>query len=551
MADSETGWLETEEEDPRTEELRDQLRRAPKPTEAQGYRVEEAALWLHRYVPPGSVITYIADDPSLVPAGTIAALVTKYLSDASGLWLEVAVLGCSESGFKSKLKPLYRGQRKHHHVCYPDAEGCCPLVGEPGVHLRHFHWFPPGKFDEEWMTNAARKEVQRGLDIFRVYQSAEEHRAGERERKGMSDTERRLDRLRAKRPGHVRFSDPMESRLSAAPEGPTPSGPRPGALRRSPTSPSAPAIADQSRLQVKSEVIDLVAPDLKKESVKKKKKSKKGKGVADVLAKAVAARQTWESNSTSSRRKRSRSSSHHRSRSSKRRRRRSSSQESSREDSSDSSSHSLQPPLKKKSDKDPGSVFKMLLNQAADQLAQEGLETDEMRSNLSSSHKVKLYTFYQLAIKPSLDVRSRDNKEIALLAKALDLLQEGDLPRLADLLAARMIAVETATKQGWQAAKFLELQSLDDDGTAPPHILLAAQRHSKQVEKAGGKGSWSRSGNWGQDWGADSRPKGRGKGPKGKGNKGKGKTKGGKGAWGPWNAADKDKAVDKAAKPDG
>lgn len=551
MADTEAEWTEMEDEDPRTEELREQLRNAPKPTESQEYRVEEAALWLHRYIPPGSVITYTADDLALVPAGTIAVLVTKYLSDAKGLWLEVAVLGCSESGFKSKLKPLYRGQRKHHHICYPDPEGCCPLFGEPGIHLRHFHWFPPGKFDEEWLTNAARKDVQRGLDIFQTFQSGEERRAGERAHKGMSDTERRLERLRAKRPGHVKFAEATGSPLSAAPEGPMLDGPRPGALRRTPTSPSAPAIADKVPQRIKSEVIDLEAPDPKEESRKKKKRPKKGKGVADVLAKAVAARQTWESNSVSTRRKRSRSSSRHRSKSSRSRRRRSSSQESSREDSSGSSSHSLQPPLKKKSDKDPGSVFKLLLNQAADQLAQEGLETDEMRSNLSSNHRVKLYTFYQLAIKPSLDVRSRDNKEIALLSKALDLLQEGDLPRLADLLSARMIAVETATKQGWQAAKFLELQSLDDDGTAPPHILLAAQKHSKQVEKAGGKGSWSRSGGWSQDWSTDPRPKGRGKGPKGKGIKGKGKPKGGKGTWGAWNAADKDKAGDKPAKPDG
>ena len=48
----------------------------------------------------------------------------------------------------------------------------------------------------------------------------------------------------------------------------------------------------------------------------------------------------------------------------------------------------------------------------------------------------------------------------------------------------RMVAVDTATRQGWSAARYLELQSLEDDGTAPPHVLLAAMKHSRQVEKA-------------------------------------------------------------------
>lgn len=135
-----------------------------------------------------------------------------------------------------------------------------------------------------------------------------------------------------------------------------------------------------------------------------------------------------------------------------------------------------------------------------------------------------------------------------MLAKALDLLQAGDLPQLADLLAARLIAVDTATRQGWQAAKYLELQSHEEDGTAPPHILLAAMKHQKQVEKAGGKGSWTRGSSWQWEWGSEGRPKGKGKKGKGKTKKGKGKGRGGKGGWGAWGASEKEKPAAAPAK---
>ena len=174
----------------------------------------------------------------------------------------------------------------------------------------------------------------------------------------------------------------------------------------------------------------------------------------------------------------------------------------------------------------------------------------EEAAGSKAGQKVKLYTYFQLALKPSLDPRTRDYKELALLARSLDLLQEGDLPQLADLLAARLIAVDTATRQGWQAAKYLEIQNVEDDGTAPPHIILAAMKHQKQVEKAGGKGSWSRSQTWTPEWSSEPRPKGKDKGPKGRGKKGKGKNQGGKGAWGSWGPGEKEKTENKPPKPD-
>ena len=187
----------------------------------------------------------------------------------------------------------------------------------------------------------------------------------------------------------------------------------------------------------------------------------------------------------------------------------------------------------------------MLEQQAFDFLAQDGV-LDEAQEVSELGSRPKLYTYYQLGLKPGLDPRSRDAKEMALLCKALDVLREGKLDQLGDLLAARLIAVDTATRQAWATAKHLEILNPDEEGTAPAHILLQAQKHGKQVEKAGGKGSWSRSQGWGSDWYGEPRQKGKGKETKRKEKKGKSKGKGGRG-WNYWGTGDKEKGDGKKA----
>ena len=91
-----------------------------------------------------------------------------------------------------------------------------------------------------------------------------------------------------------------------------------------------------------------------------------------------------------------------------------------------------------------GSVYKVLVAQAAEQLAQEGLDQD-----------------------PALDGRATGSKVTR---------------------TTRVEAVVGSEEQGCKRASHA--------GESPPHILLAAMRHQKQVEKAGGKGSWGRSQNW-------------------------------------------------------
>ena len=538
------------EERERMRRVRDAVSRKRAPTTVQDYSVHDSALWNHRHIPAGSVLVCTPTEPALVAAGKIAVLVMSRESHPSGIWLEVKAVGCETQELRSKLGASFRGFRKHHHICLPDPEGQCQDSGEAGVHLEEFRWYPPGEFESEWVSRANAKLVKAGLEM----EKAERDQASRKREEGPgsgpsgapSNVEKRLEELKSRQSGRVSFApDVGGSAPSRAAEDEL-ERPRVGALRRGGTLSSAPALRDHSP-RVKREIVVSDTDNERKEKKKHKEKTKKGKGVSDVLAKAVAERLS-RSSKEEDRRRRSRSGSRRSRRKRRRSRRRSDSKDSSgRTSSGEDSSVSLQPPLKKKAMKEPGSVFKMLLSQAATQLAQEGLELEEPATGSAGRQKVRLYTFYQLALKPALDPKSRDNKELALLAKALDLLQDGDVTQLADLLAARMVAVDTATRQGWGAAKYLELQSLEDDGTAPPHILLAALKHSRQVEKAGGKGSWARSQSWGWEWPQDGKGRGKGKDKNAKGKKGKAKGKGGKGHWNAWGASDKEKPAE--AKP--
>lgn len=295
---------------------------------------------------------------------------------------------------------------------------------------------------------------------------------------------------------------------------------------------------------MKDEVIDV---DAEKTTRDKKKSQSLGQALAE------AASSHSRSSKPSRRKKRSRSRS--KSKRSKKRRRKSSSRSSSARSSkdSDSSEDSLMPPLKRKSQRTPGAVFKMLEEHMCERLSHDAdIGTSFLDEDGQDSQRPKFQTYYQLCLKPALDPRSRDAKELSLLSRGLDLLRSGKLEHVADVMSARLIAVDTATRQGWQTARFLEIDPDAEDGCAPAHVLLAAQRHGRLVEKAGGKGSWSRASSWTQqEWTQDARPKGKGKDPKGKGKKGRGKGKGFKGSWQYWGGEDRPKGSDATPKKDG
>eukprot|EP00435_Cladocopium_sp_Y103_P010165 s2010_g2.t1 len=525
------------------EALEEELRRKPKPSIMQDYNLEEAFFWSHRHVPPGSVL--IIQSGPLAGDGSDAELALLVLSREStedGIWLGVSVLGSSNEEHKKSMQTYFKGGRRMVHLCAVDHGGSCPVGEDDALHVREFRWFPPGDFRADWLNAYALKKVKDGPKL-----AAEEEKAIEEERQkrreeqrspGVSDTERRLNALRGGA-ARVSFAEPPGAPFSSRDRAGGPAGPRVGALRRpelySRAAPEAAPLLDR----VKAETIDLTGRRSESDS---REKTKRRKRKERTLAQAAAAHQE-ETAKKERKRERDRSRSRRRRRRKRRRRRSNSSDYSSSRSTDSSDSSSLLPPLRRKSLRQPGSVFRLLEQQAFDFLAQDGVVTAQ-DDPLDQRQRPKLFTYYQLGLKPGLDPRSRDSKELALLCRSLDLLKEGKLESLSDLLAARLMAVETATKQGWGMARHLEIFDAEDEGPAPAHILLAAQKHGKQVERAGGKGSWPRATSWTSPWQADGQPQGKGKDQKGKGKKGKGKGKwkGGQ----VWANQDKDK---KEAKP--
>eukprot|EP00438_Fugacium_kawagutii_P004458 Skav232381 [mRNA] locus=scaffold1077:200978:203391:- [translate_table: standard] len=519
------------EEEERQAEKREFLRRLqaerekrPPPSGPIAYSVEEAAFWEQRYIPLGSVLSYASVQPDGTIDGEVAVLVQQIEHDSEGVSIQVSFVGCELVSARARLQKFFRGGKKRVHICYLTG-GVCTADSKGDVHLKQFEWHAPGEFTRDWLTNSGKKLVKDGLVLA---SKAAEHTGEpphhERER---SAVENRLSALKKKADKRVTYAQgtALGERKSRA-----------GTLRDTPGDGvlavgGGPPPAATPKIKAKAEVIAIDSDD----GVTPRRTGGSNLGVA--LAKAVDARQKKASRA----KKRSRSRSKKRRKKRSRRRRSSGSPSDPSGEESSSSSDSLIPPLKKKSKRDPGSVFKMLEAQATEHLAQESLLEED---DASVRNRPRMYSYYQLGLRPHLDPKSRDNREISFLARGLDLLKEGKLPELADHMAARLIAVNTASSQGWSVAQSLEIHQGEEDGPAPAHILLQAHRHTRQIEKAGGKGSWSSYGRWKGDWGGDNTWKGSGKGTKGKGKKGKSKGKGGK----PWGTYEKEKGADPSPK---
>ena len=512
---------------PSPDDIRENLRRQPKPMVATTYNLAEAEFWRHWHVPAGSVVVFPGGYIEESSTAECAVVVKEKEATENGIWLTVKCLGCSVKEFQKTFIDHFKRGKTKIHLCYGEATKC-PFILDECLHLDRFTWHPPGEFAEKWLSAASKKAVAEGVKAALAELEAESRQAPP----AGPDTrlEERLQKLKERSGRKVTFAGDGTARPPALRGDGTratcPGGTGPVVAN---STPAPLKLKDLS--QVKTEDMDLISvSEESQEKSKKKKKKKRIKTVEDRLEKAVAERRKREEKRDSKEKKRkSRSRSRGRSRRKRKRRKSDSSTRSSRSRSrSDSkSSDSLVPPLKKRAKKSPGSVFKMLEDQAVEQLAQDGVLEEEYMDGSGDGKRPKIFTYFQLALKPGLDTKSRDCREISLLSRCLDLLREGRLAHLADTLAARLLAVETATRQGWATAKHLEIYGPDEEGPVPAHILLSAQKHQRQVEKAGGKGSWSRGygGGW-SSWQTEASPKGKGKDVKGKGKKGKGKGKG-------------------------
>jgi hypothetical protein len=459
----------------------------------------------------------------------VAVLVLETVSQEAGVWVRPKVLGASTEEEKKRAQKFFRSKKSYIHICLQDQEGTCLEQDKEGLHLGEFEWFPPGDFDAPWLNRQARKAVQEGPGMSLEEEKKIEGESANRAGGGPpgdgppSSVLERLENLRRPSALRVRFAGDTAPRNTEAGAGSRRDVSVGGPGGRAEGSTSLVARTPQTT-RVKTEVINLDS-----ETEEKPKKS-----LGRSLAAAALSQAKGPQDKKRRRKRRSRSRS--KGRKDKKKRRRSSSPDSSDDQGSEesSSSESLLPPLKKKAMKTPGSVFRMLEEHATQRLAQDATLEENQASSGSTGLRGKFHTFFLLCLKPQMDPKSRDTKELFLLSRSLDLLRQGQLEQLADALASRMMAVETASKQGWGTAKYLEVLDEGDETSAPAHVLLAAQRHGRLVEKAGGKGSWTRQqANCYGEMSYGQQTKGKAKDGKGKGKKGKPKGKG-KQTWGSW-----------------
>ena len=199
--------------------------------------------------------------------------------------------------------------------------------------------------------------------------------------------------------------------------------------------------------------------------------------------------------------------------------------------STSTSSSALKPPLQRKAEKKPGSVLRLLMDHVRVALSDMSLiEGGAQDAAGAVTSLARVQSYFQILVRPHLASRPRDEKELYSLAVAIDTLRGGDIERLADMLAGRYLAVETAALEGsWETARWLEVARLEDRGAASSDILLAARKHQKVIDRASGRGSfvkgseyyWAPNTQGHGDW--SDLPFGRGKGKHGKKGKGKGK----------------------------
>eukprot|EP00435_Cladocopium_sp_Y103_P059307 s204_g21.t1 len=415
----------------RLADVRRALNKGPMPSKPVEYDVEEAEFWLKRYLPSGSVLEFINPRDTSGDPPKVAVLVHKTVSTPSGIWVHVQFLGASTEEEKKQASKFFRTSTEQIHICNT-RDGRCPEKDDVGLHLTKFTWFPPGDFTAAYLTSYGKKLVSKGkkmaLEEDAAAKAREEEEEPGAEGKGRSAVEKRLSALRRRsgEPRRVTFADTTERPASQRPEDASrAAGAGIGGRARASSS-----LALVSPRDVKQEITVSDTTDSEGQSRKKKKKEK-GQDLGKTLALVAKDRALKE---TPKERRRSRSRSRGRRR--RRRKKRSSGSDSGSESSrrASSSEDSLIAPLKKRSQKTPGSVFQMLEATAVEKLSADGILEEGYEAGGEKGQRPKMLTFYQLCLKPHLDYRGRDCKELAVLARSLDLLRSGRLAELADVL---------------------------------------------------------------------------------------------------------------------
>ena len=200
-------------------------------------------------------------------------------------------------------------------------------------------------------------------------------------------------------------------------------------------------------------------------------------------------------------------------------------------ESSGEAEKDLDPPLRKRSKTKPGSVLQMLVNHARAQLDTTSKVSAKEEDNPTMG--VRIASYFSIVIRPHLTGSMNQQREMHHLSNAIDLLRQGQLDRLGDLLASRFISIHQSLIDGnWSSARFLEIMPMEEMSAADSSVVLSARKHAKLnakvtnpdlsntwrgPAKGKGKNKWS---TWHESEGT---AEGKGKGKKG--GKGKGKPR--------------------------
>jgi hypothetical protein len=191
--------------------------------------------------------------------------------------------------------------------------------------------------------------------------------------------------------------------------------------------------------------------------------------------------------------------------------------------------------LKRRSKEKPGSVLALLVEHARQQLDQTSKVTLSPASKENLTLGVKLSSYFAIVLRPQLGRMSAAVRELHMLANGMDMLRQGDLDILGDLLASRFMSIhQSIIDGGWATARHLELLPLEDNSAAGNAVVLEARKHAKMAARLANQDLWTGGGggkakggrgrtqSWGDSyWQTSDSSKGKGK----KGGKGKGKNK--------------------------
>ena len=458
--------------------------------------------WESGALVPGAIMEFEISDKDATGGTGRNGLVAIFIRDVEvgdhGAWIRPKMLGGSVSWSIDWGVKAFSREKQRIHVCRHGLKHC-KIAEARGHHLWEFYLYPPGIPPPAYVVKARVREWKK--EYKEIMEKQGKLRRSPKEGAGDAPLDR-VAQLRA------RLMQARDGPLRPARELPELPPPDIEGDKR----PELPAVKDQGRPKGRD----------RSPSAKGPEGGDPKKGVRSALIAAAAKAEAARGSGRSRQRRKKRSRSRGRRRRSKGRRRRSSS----RSRTSSSSSSSLVPPLQKKAHRRPGSVLKMLTSNVSEALAQAAVTDPEQPAALGSSAN-----------------QAAAGEQGARLQRVGNSREVHRSPtRGAPSRARRRPSREVSSRgerwidEHWADAQHLEVIPTRHHGLASPSVLLQAQRHTRQVEKAAGRKTWPRpgggnTGGWtGKGEGrpdpggkGDGRP--RGKGPRKGGGKGKGNWK--------------------------